>query len=347
MIKPKSELIFWYFFDSAKFGIDQSISHLENLTMRTARKKMVGRSCYYHACARIAGAKDDYLFTDVDKEKGMKIIQDLARLFIIEPVSMCWMGNHWHIVVYSEGMTPSLEETADRYNAYYRKNRIPLNPKLDPEKCRKVGEQLNDISFFMRQVHQRFTFYINRVHNRRGTLWADRFKSTILEGENALWNCVKYIELNAVRANLVNDPADYRFCTWGYFCGSGKHIFGENFVRHMRKSLGEIANEWTDDEVYSEFRGEIARTISYELGTRENLHAVKEEAKKKESMQIRCLRRTRHWTDGLIIGSKAFVQETGCQFYDRKRVLKKQLSSGADQAGNVLHCYRRLRLARG
>ena len=63
--------------------------------MRTARTKMKGRACYYHACARIAGAKDDYLFTDVDKEKGMKIVQDLARLFFVEPISMCWMGNHY------------------------------------------------------------------------------------------------------------------------------------------------------------------------------------------------------------------------------------------------------------
>ena len=47
--------------------------------MRTARIKMKGRSCYYHAYARIAGAKDDNLFTDVDKEKGMKMVQDLAR----------------------------------------------------------------------------------------------------------------------------------------------------------------------------------------------------------------------------------------------------------------------------
>ena len=46
--------------------------------MRTARIKMKGKSCYYHACARIAGAKDNYLFTDVDKAKGMKIVQDFA-----------------------------------------------------------------------------------------------------------------------------------------------------------------------------------------------------------------------------------------------------------------------------
>ena len=257
---------------------------------------------------------------------------------------MCWMGNHWHIVVYSEGTTPSLEVTADRYNAYYGKNRIPLDPTINPEKCKKVSEQLNDISFFMRQIHQKFTFYINRVHHRRGTLWADRFKSTILEGKQALWNCVKYIELNAVRASLVDYPGDYRFCTWGYYSGSGRHIFGDNFVRHMGKSLGKSAERWTDEEIYAEFRGEIARTISYESGVTENLHEIKEHAKKKDSMQVRCLRRTRHWTDGLIIGSKAFVQEIACQFYERKRVLKKQMSSGADQVGNVLHCYRRLRL---
>ena len=60
--------------------------------MRTARQKMIIRSCYYHACTRIAGAKDDYLFTDVDKENGISIVRDSARLFLVEPISMWWMG---------------------------------------------------------------------------------------------------------------------------------------------------------------------------------------------------------------------------------------------------------------
>jgi len=313
--------------------------------MRTARTKMRGRPCYYHACARIAGAKDDYLFTNVDKEKGMKIVQDLVRLFFVEPVSMCWMSNHWHIILYVGDHVPSLEETSDRYNTYYGKKRIPLDPKLDSERCGQIAEQLSDISFFMRQIHQKFTFYINQVHHRRGTLWADRFKSTILDGEQALWNCVKYIELNAVRASLVEDAGDYRFCSWGSFCGSGKHVFGDNFVRHMRKSLGETAKDWTEEEVYAEFRGELARTISYESGMGEDHHEIKEQAKRKESMPLRFIRRTRHWTDGFIIGNKTFVQEIACQFQDRDRVLKKQLSSGCDPGGTVLHCFRRLRSA--
>ena len=73
---------------------------------------MKGRSCYYHACARMAGHKDDYLFTDVDKERGMKIVKDLSRLFFVEPISMCWMGNHWHIVIHVPDFQPGLEETA-------------------------------------------------------------------------------------------------------------------------------------------------------------------------------------------------------------------------------------------
>ena len=207
---------------------------------------------------------------------------------------MSWMGNHWHIVLYARDKTPSLEKVAHQYNSYYVKNRMPLDPEMDSEKCRQLAEQLNDISFFMRQIHQKFTFYINRMHNnRRGTLWADRFKSTILEREQALWNCVKYIELNAVRAKLVDDPADYRFCSWGNYWGSGKHIFGDNFFQHMRRSLGEPAKDWTEEDVYAEFRGELARTISYEAGIREDLYEVKEEAKKKESMPLRFLRGTR------------------------------------------------------
>ena len=93
----------------------------------------------------------------------------------------------------------------------------------------------------------------------------------------------------------------------------------------MRRSLGEPAKDWAEEDVYAEFRGELARTISYEAGIREDLYEVKEEAKKKESMPLRFLRRTRHWSDGLIIGKKAFVQEIACQFQARKRVMKKQL----------------------
>ena len=311
--------------------------------MRVARKKMRGRSCYYHLCARLAGAKDDYLFGDVDKEKGMKIVKDLSRLFFIESISMCWMGNHWHIVVYSPIERPSNEEVAERYNSYYGMNHIQLNAKENPERCSQVGEQLCDISFFMRQIHQKFTLHINRTHNRRGTLWAERFKSTILEGREALWSCVKYIELNPLRAGLVKDPADYRFSTWGNYCGRGKHLFEDNFIKHLRRSLGERAEEWSSEDVYAEFRGELARTIAAESKEMVDLCEVKEKAKRRDSMPIKFLRRTRHWSDGAIIGSKSFVREVSCQLYEKEIALKRKLSRGQGIDNVVFHCFKTLR----
>ncbi len=196
----------------------------------------------------------------------------------------------------------------------------------------------------MRQIHQKFTYYINRTHNRRGTLWAERFKSSILEGKNALWSCVKYIELNPLRAKMIAEPADYRFSTWGNYCGTGKHLFEENFIKHMRKCLGEFAKDWDKDAVFAEFRGEIARTISYETNQLNDHSKAKEEGKKKENIEVRVLRRTRHWTDGAIIGSKMFIQETAIQFHEKTSVLKKRFSSGLDNKGKVISCYKRLRL---
>ncbi len=61
-------------------------------------------------------------------------------------------------------------------------------------------------------------------------------------------------------------------------------------------------------------------------------------------MPVKFLRRTRHWVDGGIIGTKGFVQEVGCRFEEKKKVMQKQLSRGRDPGGGVLHCFRRLRV---
>ena len=79
----------------------------------------------------------------------------------------------------------------------------------------------------MKDLQQRFTQWYSNNRDRRGTVWADRFKSVLLEGEagnSAVWNCIKYIELNAVRAGMVEDPVDYRYCSWDVWSGRGLFI---------------------------------------------------------------------------------------------------------------------------
>ncbi len=80
--------------------------------------------------------------------------------------------------------------------------------------------RMGDVSIFMKELKQRFSIWYNRSHGRFGTLWAERFRSMLVEGRPfALLTVAAYIDLNPVRANLCRDPKDYRFC--GYAEGIG------------------------------------------------------------------------------------------------------------------------------
>ena len=326
--------------------------------MRTARKKMIGKGCYYHCMSRYAGGIDELPFSDVDKTYGLRLLTELSEFYLIEPISVCFMGNHIHIVLYAPGEIPDLETAAKRHNDFYGQQKIALNPTFNAAQCEIVATQMIDISRFMSVFKQRFTCYYNRAHRRRGTLWADRFKSTILEGSReSLWNCVKYVELNPVRAGIVENPADYRFCTWGIYSGGGKHLFHDNFCRHMRAvAAWHAGDEVIDDAiVFAEFSGELARIRAWEKdqdrkldedGQTKAAKAADKARTKGDSMPVRFLRRTRYWTDGAIIGAKAFVQEIGCQFEDAEshaKILKKRLSRGITPEGAYLHCFKQLR----
>jgi REP element-mobilizing transposase RayT len=296
---------------------------------------------------RVAGDKQWYPFKDVDKEYGMNLVQRLSSYYLLEFISMCWMGNHYHIVLYTPHTTelPDDKDIVKRHNNYYGDEKFEKHIQLDDkEQVEKVTRNMTDISHFMKNFQQQVTAYINRKYDRRGTLWADRFKSTILEGRHALWQVVEYIELNSVRAGLVESASDYRHCTWGWYKGSGKHIFNDNFIKHMKGALGVVGEKLSNFELYNLFGSELVRIVISEKGIAgKELHKIVQEAKKGETMPMRFLRRTRHWTDGGIIGSKAFVLEIACQFRDKKRVVKKQFSHGQTSSGLSIYCYKMLR----
>jgi REP-associated tyrosine transposase len=322
--------------------------------MRSYRMKVVGDGCYYHLINRISGCKGEYPFTEVDKEYGFRLLENLSHYFLVEIISAAWMGNHFHLVVYSpsEDELPSIKEIAKRHNNYYKSMQKQFKygsrlPQINPENfelCHQTGLKMIDISCFMKAFQQRFTTVYNQSRNRRGRLWADRFKSVILEKNHSLEACIVYVELNPVRAGMVEDPADYRFTTWGRYCGSGRHMFHDNFVKHLKKDiLYQNSSEWTDRDVFTYFRSELARIVVAETGAdSEEIFAAQKEAKRKESMPIRFLRRTRHFSDGAIIGSKLFIREMAGKFQDQERVNKKKFSRGLNPSGVAIYCFRNL-----
>lgn len=70
------------------------------------------------------------------------------------------------------------------------------------------------VSKMMKSLGQRYAQYINRTYQRSGTLWEGRFKSCVVGEEAYLLGCYRYIELNPVRANIVQHPTDYEWSSY-------------------------------------------------------------------------------------------------------------------------------------
>ncbi len=66
----------------------------------------------------------------------------------------------------------------------------------------------------MKALGQRYVQYVNRRYRRSGTLWEGRFRSCLTQEESYLLACMRYIELNPVRAGMVAHPGEYRWCSY-------------------------------------------------------------------------------------------------------------------------------------
>jgi hypothetical protein len=101
---------------------------------------------------------------------------------------------------------------------------------------------MHDGSLFMKLYEQKVTMYYNKKHQTFGTLWADRFKSQLVEdGGIALQTVAVYIDLNGVRARLAQDPKDYRFCGYAEAV-AGNVELQRQYARTMAGEL--ISSGW-------------------------------------------------------------------------------------------------------
>jgi putative transposase len=69
-------------------------------------------------------------------------------------------------------------------------------------------------SRLMQSLGRRYVQYVNRFYRRSGSLWEGRFKSSVVQAESYLLACMRYIELNPVRADMVADPGQYRWSSY-------------------------------------------------------------------------------------------------------------------------------------
>ena len=158
----------------------------------------------------------------------------------------------------------------------------------------------------MKELKHRFSRWYNRRHDRFGTLWAERFKSVLVEDQPTCLEAVAaYIDLNPVRAGLVDDPKDYRFC------GYAAAVAGNTLARKGLMSFQGKAR-WGECAAAYRMRLFVGGGAAHQSGKvvldKEKIKEVIEQGGELSVGQVLRLR-VRHMSDGLALGTRAFVNE--------------------------------------
>ncbi len=90
-------------------------------------------------------------------------------------------------------------------------------------------ETKTSLSNVMKVVGSRYAQYFNKKYQRTGTLWEGRHKSSLVQSERYLLTCMRYIELNPLRASMVKKPGEYRWSSYAVNAwGDGSWLTAHN-----------------------------------------------------------------------------------------------------------------------
>jgi len=285
---------------------------------RIARLIVKEEDAVYHVMSRTA--LDGYVLGDLEKDFLLKHIRRLAKVYFAEMLGFCIMGNHFHLLVRMEtGRDKSSEEIRRRFKVYYGEDE---KRKLEEAGVPALKEKWGSLSEFVKEIKQGFSRYYNRRHHRKGFFWSERFKSVVVDNGETLINCLAYIDLNPIRAGIVEKPEEYRWCSLGY------HAQTHNRDRFLSTDFGlrEFAVK------SSKARLAYYRRFVYEKGG-----LIREAEDRSKGLELngadRFRYRTRYFTDSGIIGTKEFVSRFYQAFkgnFSSKHEKRPRLIQGLD-----------------
>jgi putative transposase len=345
-----------------------------------------GKPAIYHCISRVVDRR--FVFGDGEREAFRMFMRMQENFTGCRVLTYCVMSNHFHVLlevppVPEGGLSDEL--LLKRLGALYSEAFVDGVAK-ELESARKEGDEamvaeiharftyrMHDLSEFMKTLLQRFTRWFNREHNRRGTLWEERYKSVIVESGVAARTIAAYIDLNPVRAGMVSDPAEYRWSSYGEAVGGGAKGNGkkarEGLVRACmsHKGAGFEAEKWKEvSRIYrramglalgrktSNFKLQISnkRKTSANMNEEEMLSSKDNETVLPDlGMAAMLMKRVRYFTDGAVIGSKEFVNEAFAgareRFSERRKDGARRMRGSGKAAAGTLWSMRDLRVGGG
>lgn len=328
------------------------------------RRRLVfeDRDCHYHAISRVAGG--DLLFGDVEKEAFRKLMRRLEKFCCVEVQNYVVMGNHFHILLrvperekvmarFSGGSVEEkevklLEHLRLLYSSAYLKQlktelAVMREKNMDDLYVKTMTSYFDrfcSLERFMKELKERFSRWFNKRHGRRGTLWQERYRSILVEDGEALRVISAYLDLNPVRAGLVDDPKNYRWCGYAEALGGSKRA-----RKALCRVLGIAMDSWTKggEGTYRRLflvegieAGEKVKASEKKQGRkyrrrgidREKALAELREERSGLSMAelLRC--RLRYLSEGVVLGSRDFVEGA---FAERREWFGEKRKLGANE----------------
>lgn len=328
--------------------------------MRPLRLLGDGKS-YYHCISRVVDRRK--VFEARDKEIFRKIMRNIERFMGVRVVTYCLMGNHFHLLVevpergtlvplteeQLRDLLPLLHEPGAVDTILQELDRAAEtgDARWQAEILDRYERRRGSLSYFIKELKQRVTLYMNKRLDRTGTLWEGRFRSMLVEGhEMSLMTVAAYIDLNPVRAGLVKRPEDYRWC------GYAEALSGAKGARLARQGLGTILSEclhdselqvnWTRTQNrYRQFIYEEGEEISADetsgvvARTGFSEDAVEEVIRAEGALPIATVltHRVRYLCEGIALGTGEFVGEVLARERERGRIQTKRDSPPCEMRG--------------
>ncbi len=270
--------------------------------MRKPRLKIAGEG-FYHVTSRCVDRS--FRFTDADKTRIVDQMKRMGRFCGVEINTYTVMSNHFHILLHVlEPKELTDEELVKRIAALYGTS------KAEDLRCtwsiwRKAGDtasleqleasrqmylrRMGNLSLYMKELKQWISRVYNREHNRKGTLWEERFWSCLLEDSaETLTAVAAYIDRNAVRAGIVERPEYYRWC--GYAEAHAGHIAAQRALASLFRQQ--------EEKTWSEIEQRYSWLLRPVTDTAEERREEREPA----------------FTRALAMGSLSFILETYARF---------------------------------
>jgi REP element-mobilizing transposase RayT len=214
----------------------------------------------YHIISRVAGG--DFLFKAEDKDYFLNLLRRFVAGYFVQLHSFAIMSNHFHLLVTVSEEAAAKADSDELAHRLWTVNKGEFRKRSDEENRQKMGmkhvmlqetgkekarERLSSISRFTQDLKQSFARHFNEKHQRLGCLWGGRFRGVIISHGTAQLACSAYVDLNPVRAGMVQKPEDYRWCSLGLIKKAPKT------AKYLLTSVQMAAAEQTPWEWYKSF----------------------------------------------------------------------------------------------